>query len=129
MWRQTSLAGLLILAGCATAPSLVDPKAEDPRFGNPCKNRTIELSFDDASATPRSAFLRPLEWAMRAQTQCRLYVLIAKGLPYPSQTSLQGRRATNVQVLTESFGLRDTRFDPGNARDQAHPYLELRAKP
>jgi hypothetical protein len=70
-----------------------------------------------------------MEWPARAMQECPGAAFKVMGLPAPSSTSLEGRRAEAVALALRAFGVPQPAFEPGDADDQARPVLEILARP
>jgi|GEM_PF-3998553 len=132
-WRFLLLSGAgLLVAGCTTVVPAVpasDWTSDESFHGDPCINRDLGVSFKPGAAYPDTGFLGPLHWAIRAKAECRGFRLTVRGLPAPSERSLQGQRAAALQSLLDTFELRPSRFVVGSTIEQDSPRIEVRVRP
>jgi hypothetical protein len=116
----------LILSGCATKPTT---NADAAVQRNVCTDGLVVLRFVDDTAALAPRIAKGLEWPTRAIWECPNATLKVVGLPSPSETSLQGKRANSVVQVLRGFGAPEPSFELGNDADQARPFLEILARP
>jgi len=111
----------LVVAGCAMTPDAVQRPV--------CSDGYIPIRFNTnaAALTPRLA--RELEWPARAILECSSVRLNVVGLPGPSGTTLENRRAHSVVQALAGFGAPEPTFEPGTLDEQSLPVLEVFAAP
>lgn len=126
MMRQFFIAvATLSISACATsAPT------SRPAVGRViCSEGFAPLRFTPNADSLSPFFAKVIDWPARAALDCSSVVLIVRGLPQPTQSSLEGRRAANVAKALQSFGAPTPTFELGDEADQAEPSLLVRAKP
>jgi hypothetical protein len=56
-------------------------------------------------------------------------VFTVVGLPSPSQSTIEGRRAQTVLEVLRAYGILEPSFSLGDAEDQLEPSLRIEAAP
>lgn len=125
--RSSILAVLAVvgLCACATPPPASLPTAE--RI--PRSEGFAPLRFTPNADTLDPFFAKVLDWPARAARECSSLTLVVRGLPDPSEESLEGRRAANLARALQSFGVPLPRFELGDEQDRDHPSLNIFAQP
>ncbi|WP_146756729.1 hypothetical protein [Brevundimonas vesicularis] len=125
MHRLLTAIAILSISGCATSA----PKSRSPVGRVICSEGFAPLRFTPNADSLSPFFAKVIDWPAQAALDCSSVVLIVRGLPQPTQSSLEGRRATNVAKALQSFGAPMPSFELGDEMDQAEPSLQIYAKP